>query len=190
MIDSPNDSGDEAETTFQEQVAQAKGEADAAGKAFMAAVATYVEAVKQHYGMVRWSEGFGDGWDAAQEQFKSIQKKFEMEIKTSTSGGTRFYPVTVNTPTILGSIGTHQASPPQTPTANELVLQFVTENPGRRGVEIANNFAKHAFRLRERTVRTALHRLKTAEPPKIKIVDGRWYAADAAPADPLFAAME
>jgi hypothetical protein len=190
MDDTPNESESDQPETFEEGIARLKGEADAAGKAFMAALATYVEAVKQHHGEVRWGEGFNDGWEAAQEHYEALQKKVESEMRKRVAGAAIAISATApmpSRPTILGQIESI-VPPPVMPTAAELVEQYISENPGKRGVEIANNFEKHAFRLPERTVRTALHRLKKAE--KIKIVDGRWYAAEAAPADPQLTLKE
>jgi hypothetical protein len=66
-------------------------------------------------------------------------------------------------------------------TGMERVHLFIIAHPGLRGVEIADAFAKSSAPLPERTVRTALHRLK---PGRVRIVDGRWYDAKSAPADP------
>jgi hypothetical protein len=61
-------------------------------------------------------------------------------------------------------------------TANDRVLLSITAHPGRRGVDIANEFSRAPQPLPERTVRTALHRLKNAK--KIMPVAGLWYTWD------------
>lgn len=56
--------------------------------------------------------------------------------------------------------------------AQDEVLSYIQTHPGLRGVEIADAFDDRP----ERTIRTALHRLKKTTPPKIQIVEGKWFA--------------
>ena len=51
--------------------------------------------------------------------------------------------------------------------------------PGLRGVEIVDAAAAAGKPLKERTVRTALHRLKTSK--KLKSFEERWYVPSDAP---------
>jgi hypothetical protein len=66
------------------------------------------------------------------------------------------------------------------PRAADVVMKIVTERPGLRGVEIVGETEARGAPLKERTVRTALWRLKSAR--KIKNLDERWYLFDADPA--------
>jgi hypothetical protein len=79
-----------------------------------------------------------------------------------------------STATVTSSL--HDAFSSEPPKSNDLVLAYITGNPGKRGVEIAQHFADSLPMLLERTVRTALHRLKISR--KILNVDGRWYTAE------------
>ena len=210
MTDTTDDSVAEAEAaleakvrTIDEQETALKAEAETAGKALMSAIITYVEAVKKHHGFTRWREGFDQGWAASREYLREeVKKSFEKELRANVGTGSLGIGdmghqmgggVSAHTDANMGMmtwVPAAPAPPPTMPTANELVLQFIHENPGRRGVEIAAHFHEYVFRLPERTVRTALHRLKMMRPAKIKIVDGRWYAAEAAPADPQLSLKE
>ena len=77
-----------------------------------------------------------------------------------------------------------EAAPPlieddDEPTAQETVLRIVKAMPGLRGVDIVQKAAEGGRPVKERTVRTALHRLKNAD--EIVNVNERWYTPDAAP---------
>jgi hypothetical protein len=75
-----------------------------------------------------------------------------------------------------------EIAPPQedSPRAADVVLEIVGEKPGMRGVDIVSEAERRGTPLKERTVRTALWRLKTAE--KLRNSDERWYLVDADPA--------
>jgi hypothetical protein len=168
----------ERPATLDEREAQYKAAMETAGEEFTAAFMKYVGAVRTHHGLVEWRSGFDAGWDASRAYMEEKMEEMKKSFKTDLQSG-RF-----DVPAQFLEFGTpnfgQPVSPPMTmPTANDLVHQFIHENPGKRGVEIANNFEKHIFRLPERTVRTALHRLKKAG--KIVVVDGFWYEPDAAP---------
>lgn len=64
-----------------------------------------------------------------------------------------------------------------TPSAQETVLKAVAAKPGMRGVEVVAAVAP----IKERTVRTALHRLK--KDGQIVNINERWFLPDAAPVD-------
>jgi len=172
--------------TLDEREAVYKAEYEAAGQAMMSALMAYVAAIQKHHGFVEWRSGFKSGWKASREYHEEqIKKSFESELKASAgvagpSGVGMLAGVEFMEPYPLPS-ALPPSPPPLTPTANELVHQFVAENPGKRGVEIADNFSKTVWRLPERTVRTALHRLKKAE--KILVLEGRWYTPENIPAD-------
>jgi hypothetical protein len=222
MSDTPNDSTGTETTepgktvpTLEEVRASLKAEVETTGKALMAAIVAYTEAVKKDHGFEQWMNGFDLGWKTSREHFRQeFEKSFETVRQANTVGLTGSTTVNLSgagAGTLSGVAGVGLAAgqmhgvggvldinmggtptwvsgppspPPLTPTANDLVHQFIYENPGKRGIEIANSFKQAVFRLPERTVRTALHRLKTATPPKIKIVDGRWYPTEATSAEP------
>lgn len=129
--------------------------------------------------------GFLDGWKAGRvDIFDEFKKQFS-DNKSSTP------PATLSTQPVPPPVADVTYTPMRVEvSANDRVLRVIETNPGLRGYEIAQLLGRPPGSMRERTVRTALHRLKKAVPPKIKIVDGRWYAADAAPADPQPSLME
>jgi hypothetical protein len=180
-----SDSTNESYKSLDDQEAELKAAQDAAGKSLMQAIVAYVDAVKQHHGLQQWRAGFNRGWDSSRDHFKqelkkSFEKDFDIDLTPTISHSEGVAPGSL-TQSGWEPMGVANFSPPpQTPTAADLVAQFVYENSGRRGVEIADNFAKTVWRLPERTVRTALHRLKLAG--KIRNVDGRWYSTESAPA--------
>lgn len=75
------------------------------------------------------------------------------------------------------------------PSASELVLRAITEKPGLKGVNLLAYARTIEPQMHERTFRTALHRLRHQH-KKIENVDGRWYLAGEAPADPQADLME
>jgi len=117
-----------------------------------------------------------EGWKAAAESFR---EQAEKERAARLTGLPQELPSYASLG--LGSSWhiSHHGTNPRIRTANDLVLAHVRDYPGQRGVDIAAAFARQ---IPERTVRTALHRLKNGE--KIKIVDGRWYVCETAPATP------
>jgi hypothetical protein len=160
-------------------------------KQLLAALAAHVGAATQQSWTGGWDQGFSDGWEAANKYFREQAEK-EWAVRTAE----QYIPYpSAQTSTFNNIIASswhghnhldvhpylhNLSSETRDPTANALVLIYITENPGQRGVEIATAFVG---RLPERTVRTALHRLKGAG--KIRNVDGRWYTPEATPADPL-----
>lgn len=68
-------------------------------------------------------------------------------------------------------------------TAADVVMGILAVEPGLRGHEIAERAASRVPPVKERTVRTALFRLKNKF--LLKILDDRWYLAKDAPADPV-----
>lgn len=67
----------------------------------------------------------------------------------------------------------------ESPSTQEAVLRMVTAMPGLRGVEIVEKLHLSGVQAKERTVRTALHRLKNAQ--KIRNKDERWFPAGMVP---------
>ncbi len=62
-------------------------------------------------------------------------------------------------------------------TAAEIVYAYIKERPGKTGVEIVRGLEEIGMGIHERTVRTALFRLKQ---DKIAAVQNRWYTIEAA----------
>jgi hypothetical protein len=141
--------------------------------AFTQALSEHFTALTNAANFKGWNEGFSKGWDAAAKYFKETMGQ---QLEEARAAQSRMMPDR------LQDIPTMQPSEKQNaPTALTLVLEYIKANPGLRGVQIAQHFDKALFQLPERTVRTALHRLRNRQ---IKIVDGRWYTLAAAPADP------
>lgn len=112
-----------------------------------------------------YDKGFDAGWDAAWRRFRA---EF-MDKPPPASEQPREAPQSPPPPPTM-------IAPDRKP-AKELVLQILTANPnGMRGVEIVQAVQKIDSTIPERTVRTALHRLKT-EDEQITNVDGLWHLA-------------
>jgi hypothetical protein len=154
----------------------------------MEALTAYSDAIRRRAGFRGWEAGYDYGVKSTNEHILNALKGQTIIPKESPGQVPNLLRTQSSTAAATSSLDTVLTSEP--PTANELVLAFITDNPGKRGMEIASHFEKTAVSIPERTVRTALHRLKNLTPPKIKIVDGRWYAAEAAPADPQLALKE
>ncbi len=176
MIDTPDDIPHSSVKTnsppnpLDSREAAEKAAEDASREKFLEAFAEYTRAAKNHSWFVGWRHGFSSGWDAAKEHFMAQVEKQHTAIPPVPPPP----PQTNKTPQGLMPI-----QKPGSPPAVVLVFRFIAANPGQRGVEIAQSLEGQ---LPERTVRTALHRLKTAE--RIQIVDGLWYVAQAAAANP------
>lgn len=99
--------------------------------------------------------GFNAGWDAA--------------VRRIASAGTQ-KPDNLSPPSLVDL----DASAKDDPPAREVVLRLIQENPGLRGMELVAAAARAGSPLNERTIRTALHRLRAAE--RIRNDDGKWYA--------------
>jgi hypothetical protein len=184
-----DDSKDAAQPkeTMDELRARYDREANEALGRFMEALTAYTDAIRRKAGFHGWEAGQDFGWKSAHEQLLNELKR-QTTIPTEPQSQVLNLRSQSSTAAVTSTLDNVLTSEP--PTANELVLAFITDNPGKRGVEIASHFEKTVSPIPERTVRTALHRLKNLTPPKIKIVDGRWYAAEAAPADPQLALKE
>jgi hypothetical protein len=165
--------------SLDEREAQYAAAAEAAFSAVMDALTTYVAALKQHHGFIQWRQGFSQGWDAHRDHIEKMAA--ELRDNANIAGLAALSSNNLNA-------GIPPSPPSLAPKANDLVHQFVQENPGLRGVEIADHFSKAVWRLPERTTRTSLRRLRIAR--KLKIVEGGWYASEASPADPQLALKE
>jgi hypothetical protein len=163
-----------SDTTNQHNT-DADGEEEARAK-FMAAqerfrdsFTQFIDAALEYGSVTGWLQGFDRGWDAAFEYLKTPMS----DVKAA-------------------AIKSHQPDKPVQPplplmflgpdadkdiTAADVVYDYIRANPGKRGVEIATAMEERVPPIPERTVRTALHRLRH-QAEKIKNVDGKWYAAD------------
>ena len=123
--------------------------------------ATASEAIKQIEDAAfrkGYDAGFNAGWDAAARRLTLVME------------GTR--------PAAEPSVMPQASSTLEAKrTAIDEVHDHIREYPGQRGVDIANWLGGSAYGIPERTVRTALYRLRIAE--KIKNVNDRWYLSDA-----------
>jgi hypothetical protein len=108
-----------------------------------------------------YDAGFNAGWDAAMRRFTAaMENKPEPEPENAMR------------------LPEHKGVADADLSAKDKVLALVKDKPGLRGVEIVE-----AVGLHERTVRTALHRLKTSG--QIKTEDNKWYAVEGAANNPL-----
>ena len=118
-----------------------------------------------------WSRGWDAGWKSGREHLIDDLKK----------GLANNAPPTPINPPPQPAAPARMLPPREARTSKDVVLDFIKDNPGKRGVEIANALGSQSPPMLERTVRTNLARLREDE--KIKNVDGRWYAANATPPD-------
>lgn len=110
-----------------------------------------------------YDKGFDAGWDAAWRRFRAefIDKP----------------PPASEQPREAPQPPARTMIPADRKPAKEIVLQILAANPqGMRGVEIVQAIQKIDPTIPERTVRTALHRLKT-EDEQITNIDGLWHMA-------------
>ena len=69
---------------------------------------------------------------------------------------------------------------PTSLAGQDLVYQTIARHPGLTGIEIVKKLEQQQTPVHERTVRTSLFRLRRTKPPKIEIVEGRWYTREVA----------
>lgn len=103
-----------------------------------------------------WMEGWNAGYNYASERFQELM---------------RMQPP----PPPQAAAEDESSAAPRAVAAPSIVLQIVRNSPGLRGVEIVNITDRMEQPLKERTVRTALHRLKMAR--EIYVEDEKWYPA-------------
>jgi len=118
------------------------------------------ELEKTLYG-VGYDDGFNAGWDAAWRRFSALTQTAPRPEPTEQ---------TVGQPPELPKAFQESELPTMT-----VVLEIVKSKPGLRGIEIIDAAKVAGTPLKERTVRTALHRLKENE--SIRNLDGRWFVA-------------
>ena len=123
-----------------------------------------LQGVERFVYRVGYDQGFNAGWDAAVRRFTAV---------LDTSKPRQEPPPSIDPPIAMHATLT---ADPEDQTIKDLVLSSILRRPGQRGVEIVTALRAAGHDANERTVRTALHRLKVAL--KIKVEDGKWYPVD------------
>jgi len=121
----------------------------------------FFKALKVHENSIYkigYEDGYGAGWEAALNKLAEIKP----EVNFSTQG-----------PTDLSHLLHSQSD--EVPT-HDTLLTIIKQHPGLRREEIIDTAAKHLPNLNERTVRTALQRMKNAG--DLHATDGKWYIAE------------
>jgi len=107
---------------------------------------------------IGYEDGYAAGWEAAVNRLSEVRP----EANLATSG-----------PTDLSHL-LHQRT--EEVPAHEAILDVIKPNPGLKRQEIIDIARKTLPNLNERTVRTALQRMKNAG--ELTVVDSKWYLAD------------
>lgn len=136
-------------------------EAHVAKNASTDALQRYEDAVWQ----AGWVHGYDQGWNEGYQRALAI-----MQQVTSH----RAAPPPQFDPDAVPGLPPKDAAEGQ--TANQIVLDIIEARPGLRGVELVALTEELGAPLKERTVRTALHRLKNQA--KIFNHEERWYPAN------------
>jgi hypothetical protein len=174
--------GDIAVSSIDQRKAKDAEAAENARKQLFAALAAYEEAIREQASFLGWDQGFSVGWKAATKYFQEEAEKAREAMKSAPLAAQRTASLSAHN--LFLPFGVDDGVAPSS-GARVIVERYIKANPGLRGVDIAKALSSS---LPERTVRTALHRLKVAG--RIKTVDGRWYAGEAAPPDPQPQAKE
>jgi hypothetical protein len=161
-------------TDFEQQardlVAEARGLRTSLLEGHQEALARYENALWRG----AWETGYNQGWKDA---YAYALQEFEQRLRSATP------PPAAARPEPVAPQLEEEDTGDDGPTAAEIVLSIVAAKPGLRGVEIVAEADKAKTPVKERTVRTALHRLKNAD--RLKNVDERWYLPDAVPPEGL-----
>lgn len=115
-----------------------------------------------------FNEGFMAGWEAGQKRIREMMAEAAPQPALAT--------VVPEAPAL--PLFPESPSPP-TVRASDVVGDIIRANPGIRGVDIVKAAADAGQPILERTVRTALYRMKRDR--QIKNLGGKWFAADAVP---------
>lgn len=122
---------------------------------------TFFKALKVHeHSIYRigYEDGYAAGWDAALNRLAEIKP----EANFTPTG-----------PTDLGHLLHRQTD--EAPT-HDTLLHILKHNPGLRRQEIVENARKTLPNLNERSVRTALQRMKNAG--ELQVIDAKWYLTE------------
>jgi hypothetical protein len=123
-----------------------------------------------------WRSGYKSGWDKHHEWTLEQLKKYVAQSVPNAEEATKAEAER----TLSAQVS--QAAPYQPPLvftrpAADVVYETIQLNPGLTGVEIVRLLEKAGTPINERTVRTALFRLKV---DKIAAVENRWYTTEVA----------
>ena len=121
----------------------------------------FFKALKDHEHAIYklgYEDGFGAGWEAALSRLAELKP----EAKFKTSG-----------PTDLSHLLHKQQG--EVPT-HDILLDIIENTPGLLRHEIIDSARKKMPTLNERTVRTALQRMKNAG--DLRVAESRWYLVD------------
>jgi hypothetical protein len=113
-----------------------------------------------------YRRGFDEGWKACNDGWLKMLNEATQKREAAATE----VPAEVPNGEFGGESRVSQAR------ASDVVLNIIKERPGLRGIEIVKATGGAGPAIHERTVRTALHRMKRDK--LIKVLDGRWYAAD------------
>ncbi len=103
-----------------------------------------------------YEDGFSAGWDAALQRLAELRP----QAAFSPAGG--------------GDVSTLLQGDEETP-AQETLLTIISKTPGLQRQEIVDMARKTLSSLSERTVRTALQRMKNAG--ELHVADSKWYVS-------------
>jgi len=121
-------------------------------------------------------QGFDAGWEACNERWRKMLQEATQQVEaTAAVAPTTAQPGhDANQRIYLGD-----DARPAARKAADVVFDVIRSNPGIRGVDIVRATGERGPPLLERTVRTALYRMK--RDGLVKNLEARWFAADAAP---------
>lgn len=149
---------------LDEQAKQLLADARAAKTVMTDALQRYEDRVWQ----AAWDRGHQQGW---QEGYSYALWKLAEQARTNAAVQAPPRTEPPAAPPIIEEEGEDSG-----PSTQEAVLRMVLAVPGLRGVEVVEKLHLSGVQAKERTVRTALHRLKNAH--KIKNVGERWFPPD------------
>lgn len=144
----------------------------ASDSASLAALTEALEHLLQAVAVVAISS-YRRGWDERQESFKKLYEQkltplFEQINKVVTDAETSID---------KAEAGLEMMERAASRTAADVVYDTIQRRPGMTGAELVRFLEGAGMPIHERTVRTALFRLKV---DKIAAVENRWYTAEAA----------
>ncbi len=122
---------------------------------------TFFKALKTHEHSIYklgYEDGFQAGWEAALSQLSQLKP----EVNFVSNG-----------PTDLGHLLHREAD--EIPT-RDTILRILSQNPGIKRQDLVELAEKQMPTLNERSVRTALQRMKNAG--ELKTVENKWFLAE------------
>jgi hypothetical protein len=122
---------------------------------------TFFKALKLHEHSIYklgYEDGYAAGWDAALSKLAEIKPTANVAPTGPTDLGHLLYRETDETPT------------------HDTILNIIRHNPGVKRQDLVEAARKPLPNLNERTVRTALQRMKNAG--DLQVIDGKWYLSE------------